>query len=258
MSLTAIIVDDEPLARELLAAILADFDDIEILAQCQNGVEAVDAVLNLSPDIMFLDIEMPGMTGLDVVRAIQSDIMPMVIFTTAYAQYAVEAFRVRALNYVLKPLDEKAIIDSVARAREALHPIGHSEASVPSKSRMLSVLNTVDTMKTGATLTLRDNDTLSVIETSDLDWAEADGDYVCLHMGDKTRLIRSTLKAVEAKLSGPDFQRIHRSTIINLNCIKDVILVAKGEAIVMTKAGHSLKVSRSYGAILRKKLSQTT
>ena len=252
VTLTAIIVDDEPLARDLLVAILSDIDDIEIVAQPANGREAVDAVLNLSPDIMFLDIEMPGMTGLDVVKAVQADIMPAIIFTTAYAQYAVEAFKVRAINYVLKPLDETAIYDSVARVR-ALVPKSEAPKVRPSKADMLSAL-TAPLSENAGTVIISDTDTLSVVETQTIDWAEAEGDYVCLHMGGHTRLIRATLKSVQAELPGSQFMRIHRSTLVNLKCVKDVIRGPKGSATLITKTGQSLKVSRTHSAELRSKL----
>ena len=120
MTLRVVIVDDEPLALSLLSAILADVADVELVAVCQEGREAVDAVLTHEPDILFLDIHMPEMNGFDVIAAIQSDQMPLVIFTTAYSEYAVEAFKVQALDYVLKPLGDQAIMDSLARARETL------------------------------------------------------------------------------------------------------------------------------------------
>jgi len=162
-------------------------------------------------------------TGFDVIRAIQGDIMPKVIFTTAYSQYAVEAFKVQALNYVLKPLDDDKIRDSLIRAKEAL---GRSEFE--SKSKMLS---------------------------ANLKWVEADGDYVCIHMKDKTHLIRATLKSIEDQLSDVNFQRIHRSTIVNLDKVREIRPVQKGEAIVIMNTGQQLKVSRSYGAALRTKIT---
>ena len=120
MTLTAIIVDDEPLARGLLTAILDDIDGINVVAECKNGFDAIEAVIEHTPDVMFLDIEMPEMDGFDVIQAIQTDILPKVVFTTAYAEYAIEAFRVQALNYVLKPLDDVKIRESVERVKTCL------------------------------------------------------------------------------------------------------------------------------------------
>jgi len=232
MNLRAIIVDDEPLARELLTSILQDIGGVEIVATCRNGFEAVEAVLRHAADMMFLDIEMPEMTGFDVINAIQSDILPKVVFTTAYAEYAVEAFRVQAINYVLKPLDDAAIKESLDRVRAQMS----SEQG-------------------GASLITRTSDKIEFIEKSDIDWIEADGDYVCIHFGEQTHLIRATLKSVLAQLTAFNFIRIHRSTIVNLDKIASIHPAQKGEASVVMRSGQSLKVSRSHGPKLRAKLS---
>lgn len=255
MRLTAVIVDDELLALDLLTAILADYSQVDIVAKCSNGFDAVDAVLHHAPDILFLDIEMPEMTGFDVIRAIQGDIMPKVIFTTAYSQYAVEAFKVQALNYVLKPLDDDKIRESLLRAKDAL---GRSEFE--SKSKMLSVIQNINEADKvvakgqNTSLVVKGTDKTSFLDKTKLKWVEADGDYVCIHMKDQTHLIRATLKSIEAQLSDINFQRIHRSTIVNLDKIKEIKPAQKGEAIVIMSSGQQLKVSRSYGAALRAKI----
>lgn len=256
MALSAVIVDDEPLALDLLGAILEDQYDVHVLAKCSNGFEAVTAVLEHNPDILFLDIEMPEMTGFDVIRSIQADILPKVIFTTAYSQYAVEAFKVQALNYVLKPLDDDKISECISRAKEALEK---SEGQY-SKTKMLTVmddLNSTQALSTSISskaLIVKDSDKMSFLDKTLLKWVEADGDYVCIHMQDTTHLIRATLKSIEVELSEVKFQRIHRSTIINLDMVKEIIPAKKGEAIVVMVTGQHLKVSRNYGADLRAKL----
>ncbi len=250
MPVSAIIVDDEPLARSLLGAILNDIDDVNLLAECQNGYEAIDAVIKYKPDMMFLDIEMPEMNGFDVIKSIQSDLLPKVIFTTAYAQYAVEAFQVQALNYVLKPLDDEKIRSSVDRVRSSLQQ-GHGKLS---KVNLLSVLQPTSLSAAETSLIVKDSDKIAFLEKRDIDWIEADGDYICIYIGDKTHLIRATLKSVELQLMHANFLRIHRSTIINLDKIAQVIPMQKGEAVIVTKTGQNLKVSRRYGSILREKL----
>jgi len=250
MILTAIIVDDEPLARNLLSAILADIADIKIVAECENGIEAIQAVVEHAPDVMFLDIEMPEVDGFAVIKAIQTDILPKIIFTTAYVEYAVEAFRVQALNYVLKPLDEDKIRESIARVRTALG----AELKQSEKVEILTALKPSIRAKTDQSVIVRDKDKITILNKDDIDWIEADGDYVCIHKGQKTHFIRATLKSVEAELSGMNFQRIHRSTIVNLNKVSEILSAQKGEAIVIMKMGPQLKVSRSYGAELRAKL----
>jgi len=251
VNLTAIIVDDEPLARNLLAAILDELDSVELIAQCQNGFEAVEAVIKHKPDVMFLDIEMPEMNGFDVIKAIQVDILPKIVFTTAYTEYAIEAFRVHALNYVLKPLDDEDIRESIERVRLALD----TEDSQPSKSVILSALEPKGKLSQGHSLIVKETDKIAFLDKNEIDWIEADGDYVCIHSGIKTHLIRATLKSVEAQLSEINFLRIHRSTIVNLDKVHEIIPTQKGEATVITKTGQRLKVSRSYGAALRAKFA---
>lgn len=250
MTLTAIIVDDEPLARSLLAAILADIGQVDIVAMCENGFEAIEAVSAYNPDVMFLDIEMPQMNGFGVIKAIQADILPEIIFTTAYAQYAVEAFEVKALNYVLKPLDDDKIRESVERVKNVLG----TGVNPPLKSEILTALSSPDILSKGRSLIVKGNDKIAFLDKEDIDWIEADGDYVCIHKDTHTHLVRATLKSVEAELHAPYFQRIHRSTIINLNHVREIISAQKGEAVVVMKAGERLKVSRTYGAALRAKL----
>lgn len=250
MTLRAIIVDDEPLARSLLAAILGDIVDVSIVAQCQNGHEAVEAVIEHTPDVMFLDIEMPQMNGFEVIKSIQADILPKIIFTTAYAEYAVEAFRVKALNYVLKPLDDQKVHESVERVKAVLG----AKEKLPAKAMMLSALGAPDEALQSRSLIVKDSNNIAFLDKHEIDWIEADGDYVCIHIGANTHLIRATLKSTEAELRDPRFQRIHRSTIINLDRVSEIISMQKGEAIVVMKAGQRLKVSRSYGPALRAKL----
>jgi len=223
MTVRAIIVDDEPLALDLLSAILADIDDIELIATCQSGQDAVKAVLDYGPDVMFLDIQMPEMNGFDVIAAIQADIMPMVIFTTAYAEYAVNAFKVQAIDYVLKPLDEKNIGESVMRARTLIETGGLNRK----KPELLSVLQDISkevqsdiAQKQPRTLIVKESDRIALLEMETIDWLEAAGDYVCIHCDGSTRIMRTT------------------------------------EAMVLMTDGSRLKASRLYGNQLREKLSE--
>jgi len=212
--LTAIIVDDEPLARNLLTAILDEIIGVNIVAECKNGFEAIEAVIEYTPDVMFLDIEMP------------------------------------ALNYVLKPLDDEKIRESVERVKMSLKAEGRPAAKV----EILTALKSTENLMQDQSLIVRDNDKIAFLDKNEIDWIEADGDYVCIHKGLKTHLIRTTLKSVELELLKTNFQRIHRSTIVNLNKVSEIISAQKGEAIVIMKTGQRLKVSRSYGAALRAKL----
>jgi len=258
MSLRVITVDDEELALNLLASILADIEGVELVAECSNGRDAVDAVMKYNPDVVFLDIQMPEMNGFDVIAAIQGDILPLVIFTTAYAEYAVNAFKIQAVDYVLKPLSEDNILESVSRAKKLLS----AKQITRTKPELLDVLQDVsDKVKSNmagqkpATLIVREMDRIALLDPNTIDWIEAAGDYVCIHIKDETRIVRTTLKAIEAELKGPNFQRIHRSTLVNMDKIIEVIMAPKGEAFVVISDQTRLKVSRSYGAELRARLS---
>lgn len=261
MSIRVVIVDDEELALNLLASILADIEGIDLVAECRNGREAVEAVSKYNPDVMFLDIQMPEMNGFDVIAAIQGDILPLVIFTTAYAEYAVNAFKIQAVDYVLKPLTEENITESISRARAILQ----TNRIVRTKPELLDVLQAVsEKVKSNmagqkpSTLIVREMDRISLLDPENIDWVEAAGDYVCIHIMGETRIIRTTLKAIEAELQGLNFQRIHRSTLVNMRKIKEIITAPKGEAFVILSDKSRLKVSRTYGAIMRGKLSKTS
>ena len=253
MSLRVVIVDDEPLALSLLSAILADVEDVEVVAQCRNGREAVEAVISHSPDVMFLDIQMPEMNGFDVIAAIQADIMPIVIFTTAYAEYAVDAFKVQVLDYVLKPLADQEILNSLARVRAAISAGQH----VITKPKLLETLHDIsqrvnsDSPQGSHSLIIKDATSVAFIGKENIDWLEAAGDYVCVHSGGKTRISRATLKSIESDLDAKIFHRIHRSTIVNITKITELIPAQKGEAYVVMSDGKRLKVSRGNGPKLK-------
>ena len=205
MSIRVIIVDDEELALNLLSSILTDIEGIELVAQCKNGHEAVEAVMTHSPDVMFLDIQMPEINGFDVIAAIQGDVLPLVIFTTAYAEYAINAFRVQAVDYVLKPLNEDNILESVARAKTLLK----ANQIVRKKPELLEVLQDISekvqsnmARQKPATLIVKEIDRIALLDHSEIDWIEAAGDYVCIHIKSETRIIRTTLKTIEAELKG--------------------------------------------------------
>jgi len=238
-----VIVDDEPLARDLLLAILSEIDDIEVVGVCHNGQEAVNAVMNFTPDVLFLDIEMPGLNGFDVINALQADIMPKVIFTTAFSNYAIKAFKVNALNYILKPLHEDAVNESLNRVRQTIPNLD--------KSTLLSALKGAEQAEY---LALVAPEKTTIVDQDEIIWLEAAGDYVCVHLVSETRIIRRTLKAFMKDLPPKKFQRIHRSTIINIGHIKEMTPEKKGEATLLMSDSHHLKVSRSYGAILRTRL----
>ena len=262
--LRTVIVDDEPLSLDLLRAVLSEISDIEIISECSNGKEAVEAAISLQPELLFLDIQMPGMNGFDVIRSLQTDIMPMVVFITAYDQYAVDAFDLHAVDYVLKPLDSERIARSVDRAIDRLKNdvdrsfksplIGAIEeiSERASKEEVAdeSESNLPDSMK--RKLLVRDSGVVKVIPFDDIDWVDAAGDYMCVHAGGETHVIRSTLRDLMTKLDDNLFVRIHRSTIVNVERVVSVTPLQKGGSLLHLIQGESLKVSRNYRDSIRK------
>jgi two-component system LytT family response regulator len=256
-----IIVDDEPLARKLLRVLLMDFPDIEVVAECKNGREAVNATMELSPDLLFLDIQMPVMTGFDVIKELQSDVMPMIVFCTAFARYSLEAFDLHAVDYILKPVSEKRLHRAVQRA------ISRFEAGNEGSENKSTLLGAIDDIakivgdrfdydKTrpsvekkpavNSKIAIKDSDTTVLIESDDIDWIDAAGDYMCVHVKGVTHVMRSTLKALTARLDPDKFKRIHRSTVVNLDRIAQITAQDKGEFILDLSCDEKLKVSRNY------------
>ncbi len=261
--LRTIIVDDEPLALKLLRTVLSEIADVEIVAECSNGKQAVEAATRLEPELIFLDIQMPGMNGFDVIKSMQAEIMPMVVFVTAYDQYAVDAFDVHAVDYVLKPLDSERIARSVDRAIDRLKNdvdrsfksplIGAIEEISERASKEKtdeSVNNLPDGMK--RKLLVRDSGVVKVIPFDDIDWVDAAGDYMCVHAVGETHVIRSTLRDLMTKLDDNLFVRIHRSTIVNVERVVSVTPLQKGGSLLHLTQGESLKVSRNYRDSIRK------
>jgi two-component system LytT family response regulator len=265
--LRTVIVDDEPLALRLLESILADFPDIEVIDRCRNGREAIHAVQQQEPDLLILDIKMPGISGFDVIKGLQADLVPMVIFCTAYQRYAVEAFDLYAVDYLLKPVNagrlQLALERAQARYREESEEADHKSAligaidevtkRVQGKSGTVAI-NTVEA-PADRKIAIKDVDRVTMVDIDDIVWVDAAGDYMCIHANGVTHIMRSTLKALVDKLDSHHFKRIHRSTIVNLNHIEHVKSLARGEYILELDCGESLKVSRNYRDAVKDYLS---
>ncbi len=268
--LKTIIVDDEPLALKLLAAKLKKVPNIEVIAQCSNGREAINAVIELAPDLLFLDIQMPGLSGLEVVKQLQNDTMPLIVFATAYEQYALEAFDAYAVDYVLKPIDNERIQRAVDRALERF-AIKSDEQS-ENKREVIGAIAHID-QKHDKTVTwmaedskhqdpqsvdiknrkivIKDRDEIHLLKQQDIQWIDAAGDYVCVHALGETHVKRCTLKEMLVELDGTQFKRVHRSTIVNLNFIDKVIPHTKGEFFLMIGEYDKIKVSRNYKDVVK-------
>ncbi len=265
-----IVVDDEPLALELLCSYLQAIPEIEIVATCKNGTEAIEAATKLEPDLMFLDIQMPGMTGFDVAKNLQSDLMPLVIFATAYEQYALDAFEIHAVDYILKPLDQERTELSVKRASERM---ALEKDTTANKG---NVLRAMDDMAQGASasgsnemgfgsheapsatgkIVIKDRDTINLISQEDIAWVDAAGDYMCIHVEGETHIMRSTMKSLLEQLDGSLFKRVHRSTIVNLKHIKQIFPHTKGECFLLLGEHDRIKVSRNYRDVVKQFLAQ--
>jgi len=261
--LRTIIVDDEPLALKLLRTVLSEIADIEIVAECSNGKQAVEAATELEPELIFLDIQMPGMNGFDVIKSLQTDIMPMVVFVTAFHQYAVDAFDLHAVDYVLKPLDSERIARSVERAIDRLKndvdrsfksPLIGAIEEISERASKEKSDESVDNLPDGMKrkLLVRDSGVVKVIPFDDIDWVDAAGDYMCVHAVGETHVIRSTLRDLMTKLDDNLFVRIHRSTIVNIERVVSVTPLQKGGSLLHLTQGESLKVSRNYRDSIRK------
>lgn len=233
MKIRALIVDDEPLARERIRALLEAEPDIEIAGEAVNGRKAVEAIQKLKPALVFLDIQMPGLDGFQVIDAVGPVRMPAVIFITAYDQHAIKAFEVNALDYLLKPFDDDRFAAALRRARKDLSGAGGGR---PER------------------LVIKSSGRITLLKSDEVDWIEATGNYVSLHAGAATHLMRETLAGLEAKLDPARFCRIHRSTIVNLDRIKELQPYFHGDYVLILKDGTRLTLKRGYRDTLRRLL----
>ncbi|HKY03767.1 MAG TPA: LytTR family DNA-binding domain-containing protein [Blastocatellia bacterium] len=243
MTIRTIIVDDVSLARERIKMMLDDAE-FEIVAECANGREAIKAITSLKPELVFLDIQMPKIGGFEVVEAVGVEEMPAVIFVTAYDEFALRAFEINAVDYLLKPFDEARLNKAVARAKLAIErqiPAGEMEEKL---RRLLKEVTTEPKyLKRIPVKTARQT---TLVLTDEIYWISAAGHYLELHTGGEQYLIREQLSRLEAKLDPEKFVRIHRSTIVNLDSIKSLHPLFNGDQIVVLKSGEELTLSRTY------------
>jgi two-component system LytT family response regulator len=249
-----LVVDDEPLARERLMGLLAGEPDIEAIGQCRDGEEAVRAIVEHSPDLVFLDVQMPAMNGFEVIEAVGSERMPLVIFVTAYDQHALRAFQVRALDYVLKPFDRERFQEALQRARAHIQRDETGDLG----RRLLALVKDLrrDQPKTDR-LVVKSGGRLFFLRTDEIDWIEAAGNYVRLHVGTTSHLLRETMNAIEGRLDPEKFFRIHRSRIVNMERIQEMQPWLNGEYAVLLRTGTRLTLSRGYREKLQERLART-
>jgi len=260
----AILVDDEPLATRGMKLRLQEFPEIEIVAECANGREAVKEIRALTPDLVFLDIQMPGIDGFGVVRALIGAPAPMFIFVTAYDKFAIEAFEANALDYLVKPVEEERLKDAIHRAREALK----SRVAASRESRLVELLASLseedrdqikelisdpgwtDQDRYTDRLSFKDGSKVVMLNADDIEWIDAAGDYMCIHAGGKTHIIRETMKTLQQRLDPARFQRVHRSAIVNVAKVKELHPHSNGEYFLILENGAELKLSRSYKEVV--------
>jgi two-component system LytT family response regulator len=242
----ALIVDDEPLARERIKRFLATERDLELAGEASDGHEAVALIHALKPDLVFLDIQIPELDGFGVVKAVGVERMPAVIFVTAYDRYALQAFEVNALDYLLKPYNRERFHKAVERARAQLSnatPAATGELN----ERLLSLLeNFKSEPRHLERLMIKASGRVFFLRAEEIDWIEAEGNYLRLHVGRETHLLRETMNRLAAKLDHDKFLRIHRSTLVNIERIKELQPLFSGDYVVILRDGQQLNLSRSY------------
>jgi len=260
VNIRAIIVDDEELARRGIRALLNRAGDVEIVSECGNGDEAIKAISAAEPELVYLDIQMQGKTGFDVIAALPKTKCPYVIFVTAFDRFAVRAFEIHALDYLLKPVNEERFNASLARARAAVAgaragPVIRRFWQMAAELRASSGQDSLPSMTDRIPVKTRGR--VMIVNVAEIDWVEADGDYVSLHVGAKTWLLRETIAAAEARLALSGFVRIHRSTLVNIYCVRELLPLSKGEFTVVLLDGTELKLSRNYRFALERLLGKT-
>lgn len=261
-SITAVIVDDEPLAIEGLKLRLEKIDEIEVVGEAEDGDSAIQICQKLTPDVLFIDLQLPGLNGLEVVQALQSDIMPLVVFVSAYGEYAVDAFELNAIDYVLKPVNLGRLKKTIERLKERLSPKQNDN----DKYKLLKALGETSGIDIAELedwlesepnsplptpyrqeLVIKNNDNERVfVAVTDIRWIDAAGDYMCVHTNSETHVIRITMKKLSEQLDNRLFQRVHKSTLVNVNFIKGIQPLKNNESILDLGDEVKLKVSRNY------------
>src|SRR2546421_2368969 len=248
MKIQALIVDDEPLARERLRKLLKDESEIEVIGECADGREAVATIQQQRPDLLFLDVQMPELDGFGVLEAIQGERMPAVVFVTAHDKFALRAFEVHAVDYLLKPFDRERFQTAL---RRALNQIKHHQTGELSQRLTALLAEVKPAAKHLERLPIKSSGKVIFLKTDEIDWIEAADNYVSLHVGAEAHLHRETMSALAEQLAPQKFLRISRSTIVNVERIKELQPLFHGEYVVILRNGAKLTLSRNYREALR-------
>lgn len=261
MSIRTILVDDEPLAIQGLQLRLEPFEDIEIVDTCSNGREAIRSIKTHKPDLVFLDIQMPGFDGFSVIQGLMEVEPPLFVFVTAYVDHALRAFEADAVDYLMKPVEEARLADTLERVRQRLAEKRGVEEAAALKEVLADVapeaMESHDAANEGAggdhasnryerMINIKDRGQIFRVDVDSIEKIDAAGDYMCIYTGDNTLILRETMKDLEKRLDPRRFQRVHRSTIVNLDQVKQVKPHTNGECFLVLGSGSQVKVSRSY------------
>jgi two-component system, LytTR family, response regulator len=249
----AVIADDEPLARERLRTLLAAEPDVTLVAECGDGVETSEALARHRPDLLFLDVQMPELDGFRMLESLPADSTPLIVFVTAYPQYAVRAFEAAAADYLLKPFDRERFSRTMERVRERLRGGPQVRAELAS---LLDQLRARPAASRGH-IPVRSGQRTVLVRIDDIDWIESSGNYVTLHVGDQEHLLRETLSELESQLSPRQFVRVHRTAIVNLDRIQSLTPTPHGDHRLTLRNGRELTLSRTYRARLEQLLGRS-
>lgn len=247
----ALIVDDEPAARDAIRSLLAGDADIRIVGECADGRSALRAIASTSPELLFLDVQMPEMDGFTMLRQLDPARLPVVVFVTAFDQYALRAFDVHATDYLLKPFDDDRFRDAVSRAKQSVRAGQLGRLSEELRALLDGVAPAAPQAAAPGgpylkRLVIKSGGRVTLLNVRDIDWIEAEGDYVKIHVGKAWHLLRETMKRLEIQFDPARFVRIHRSTIVNVERIKELQPYFRGEYVVILQDAKGLKLSRGY------------
>ncbi|MBV7265513.1 LytR/AlgR family response regulator transcription factor [Erythrobacter ani] len=256
MTIRTILVDDEKLAIQGLQVRLEQFEDVEVIDTCSNGREAIRKIKTEKPDLVFLDIQMPGFDGFSVVKGVMEIEPPLFVFVTAFEEHAIRAFEANAVNYLMKPVDEDKLADTVERVRQRIAEKKSAEDAeqlldvlaevAPDRAANFNESEDAGSERFEKLINVKDRGQIFRVEVETIEHIEAAGDYMCIYTGDNSLILRETMKDLERRLDPRKFQRVHRSTIVNLDQVRQVKPHTNGECFLVLDSGAEVKVSRSY------------
>ncbi|WP_231118090.1 LytR/AlgR family response regulator transcription factor [Lysobacter silvisoli] len=236
------VIDDEPLARSGVITRLAAHADVEVVGEFADGPSALEGIAALAPDLVFIDVQMPGMTGLEALAALPPAQRPMAVLLTAYENFAVRAFELQAVDYLLKPIDDERFAEALERARQA-QPYRRSAA--PAASAQVAAANGEDASWLNR-FVVRVGRRVAFVEAAEVEWIQADGDYATLHVGDRAYLLRESMGRLSRQLDPAQFVRVHRSTIVRIDCVAELQPLSNRDAMLRLRDGTPVRASRTY------------